>query len=482
MSEQTTYTELMEMVQFVDRFYGSGNITDKLKDMDLAGSNLKDQLYDFERSRRNFTVKFPNLSAKAEYTMVEKGKIKRPLMKRVWLEHNDKEAEIQDQVFNLSKNAMRQYFASRSGHTYSYAMWNSIRDFPDHEGYPVPLKFLMFDEVNRTRSRLPKIFREATFDFTNDKILENGDAKRVVCGIVGEDYPIAYSDYGLVNAVDNALNDVDIKTRYSHSSKNANGDVRFAWEFTDNQFVDDLGELDDYRRARGARIAKGDRGMGTGIDYYNNWSGQGTLDFGLYKIKYICINGQIIKSKAHIAWGMAHRSEKTFIQEIIDKLITMPKEIGKDFADKYSFQLPAQMTPNWYLDQGNTWTRLYQDMATALILRVINFNEKLQEKYSTVNEMIIIDWRNELAKTASAFGWSAKELQRVETVAVRDPTIRLDPQVKEADYSSVIDAITSTANYYNSVGNTRKSIQYQTIGGSLLNRAKPITKLVEITT
>lgn len=479
MSNEGTYTELTEMVEFVNRFYSSGDMNDKLKNMDLAGHTLKDQLFDFERSRRNFTVSFKNLNAKAEYTMVEKGKFKRPLMKRVWLEHNDKESEIEGQEFHLSKNAMRQYFASRSGHTYSYALWNSIRDFPDYQGEPIPLKFLMFDEVSRSRTKQAKIFREANFDFTNDKILENGDSKRVVCGIVGDDYPISYSDYGLVNAVDNSLNDAGIETRYSHSSKNANGDVRFAWEFTDDQFVDDLGSLKDYRSSRGARVDE--KGEGTGIDYYNNWSGQGTLDFSLYKIKYICTNGRILKDIKALASGMAHRSEGSFIQNIIDSLITMPEDISKEFADKYSFKLPAQMTPNWYLDEGKTWNRLYQDMATALILRVINFNEKLKEKFSSVNEMIVIDWRNELTKTANRYGWSAKELQRIETVAVRDPTIMLDPQTKEADYMSIIDSITSTANYYNSVGNTRKSIQYQTIGGQLLTNATPITKLATIT-
>lgn len=501
-----------DIEKFLVKHYSSSNSdVVRLDKLNNESKTLKDNLMDFELSRRNFHVPLNQINvvgtySKEKYTdyVKKNGKEIEVEKEREYLSDltlNWSNDEL-NKEFALTNGALDQWLRSRKDHFCSIAYWRTLTDPYIDGDMKIPLKVLLAQEVSKTHqgSDQFKIFREANFSFSHDRLF-NGTENKGLIAIVGKDYPTFYSDYKFVDAFDNVLHDIGINTKYGHYANNDRGDIRFSWHITDKELIKEIEYAADSGKGQSEQIQAirdirstvyKDNGLSTGLSYKNNYAGRGTLDFGLFSIIMVCSNGMISGWKRNLTTGIHHDSERIFVNDIIEKIIKLPKNI----EDKFDIKIPEIMNTAYYL---NHIDKLYEHMAKSSMLRVVNYSDKIAEMYSKATGLVLEDWRLELFKIVESNKKLGSDLmfRRLVTTAVNDPTIKLpkpkfeitgdkkiDHSVKKdnpSDYKSIVDTFTSLANYYDSIGSTAKSIELQMIGGKLLANAKPKTPYQVIT-
>lgn len=483
-----------EVSDFLNKHYSGNNDSSKrLEIINNTATGLKKDLLEFELSRKDYHIPLKEIEANGSYSTQLIGKTKKEYLSKLTL---DWKTEDLVKSFHLTNGSLDQWLKSRKDNYCSLAYWKSLNDPYYINDVRVPLKVILVEEVAKTRVKLNKIFREANFKFTNDKLFDNSD-NNVVVGIVGNNYPIFYSDYKFVDQIDNKLHDAGIGFKYGHSGKSTNGDIRFSWHFTDKELIQEMEkgldntvipQFQDLRSIRDIRVEKNNQ-HASGISYRNNYGGRGTLSVGLFSVRLVCTNGTIAGWNKQIYNGIEHRSQNEFVSNIINDIIKLPKEI----TDKYNFEAPKPQNTAYYLNHKD---KLYEHMAISTILSVLNQNERISKMYEKISNLILDDWRYELFKLAESYQMSSLMLDRLITIAVNDPTIklpkpkfeikndRIDHSIKKdnpAEFNVIIETVSALANYYDSVGNLKQSVELQMIGGRELANAKPRTPYQTIT-
>lgn len=197
MSLSSVYIASSDITEFLRQHYkGNASVTEKTNLVNSMAQGLKKDLLEHELSRKDYHVPLNQLKANGSMAIREIGTKIKHIENYLTNLSLDWKTEGLTKSFYLTHSAMDQWLKSRANSQPSYSYWKSIRDYPEYNGIKIPIKLMLVDEVAQTRPRLEKIFREANYKFTNNRINEKSDM--VVTGIVGADYPVFYSDYKLV--------------------------------------------------------------------------------------------------------------------------------------------------------------------------------------------------------------------------------------------------------------------------------------------
>ncbi len=194
-------------------------------------------------------------------------------------------------------------------------------------------------------------------------------------------------------------------------------------------------------------------------------------------MKLICSNGMKVRRNKSLIDSISHLTATSFYRGIVENIMSFDEQFIKRFEENttLTFDLPKAPPPSYY-EKSENLERIYEHIAKSVVYRVLAEQKEFDDKYRRASEMVLSDWRNELRAIQELYELSNESLKVLNATAINDQTIKLDPTIPKAEYSSLIDVFTSSANFFDST-NSKKSDEFQEIAGDLLQLAKPITKL-----
>lgn len=403
------------------------------------------------------------------------------------VEYANNELKIGTQL-QLTSNALNQICQSRTV-AIKGSYLNSLPMFMNEinergESVPVNIRQLLFNEIFSTRThKFHRIFREV-----EKSVFDDDTGGKIVCGVVGKNYPVDYSDYKQVNSISNHLNDMGVGFKYAQSSIDLNGDVTFTWQldeqFTKGNIENPTGAGLGLRIDRGVMMNTFDSNLpSTGIYYYNNFAGSGSLSFSQYSFQLICSNGMIGRMFSKLTEKIEHMTLNSFVRKLVHDVFNWKKEEIILFKQKtgFDYTLPDKAIDykNFLIGtNGTIKDELYDLIAKNVIFKSLLVGGDVRDKYLASTELILEDWKNELESIAYRKGLSKTAINELINVGINEPTIKLNIDTKPAEYTAIIDTFSSSANYYQSKGNNSRSFLYREIAGDLLARSKPITQII----
>lgn len=454
----TTPTELNSdvLTHLGDRQSGARNA----EGFQLEGQHHLDKLKQFDYTLTDWSVSWPDVEAirdNENYFFRWKGK----------------------KDFYATRSAIGQVLGSRAGGQVNLSTWDKMPHDYKFQDLDIPLRQVILQETFDSRTdKFKRKFREVDGSFLDDVPYGTDKDGKVVVGIVGSEYPVNFSDYRQVAAVNDVLNDLGIQHKYGHSHIRENGNIDFSWYFNNKELIDD--NVDNPLRQGRGGITSGNIAR-PGLSYRNNFAGRGSLGFSTYRYQQVCSNGMMGYGKNAIVYGVRHQTADSFVRNLIDNVFKFPEDMVKDFRGHtgLDFELPEPLPASYYID-GDNITKMYEHIAKAIVFRTLFESQTLKEKYRKASNLVLADWRHELLEIQHRFDISNDLFKKLQTVALNDPTIKLNLDTKEAEYSALPDIFTSTANFLFSAGSNNKAIEFQQIGGKLLSDLKPITPLLTV--
>jgi hypothetical protein len=356
---------------------------------------------------------------------------------------------------------------------------------PSGESYQLPIKMILLNELFSTRTKdFIRNFREV-----KKSVFGGSETERIVVGVVGRNYPLDYSDYKQVNSLSNHLNDLGVNFKFGQSSISENGDVKFSWRFDKENELTSFGDSQGsvLREARGiSRTVMDGNVPRNGIYYYNNFAGMGSLKFSHYSFQLICSNGMVGSRMAQITGDIEHMNLDNFVKKLSADVFNWSDTQVEKF-EKISgldFTLPRELNyKNYIVDGKRVKDQLYDLVSKNVIFKTFLVGNKVKQKYINTAQLILADWQKELEAICHVQKLSDKAINELKNVAMFEPTIKLNEETKEAEYTALIDTFSAAANYYENENRLQRATLYRETAGNLLSRASQdnvITSLLTI--
>lgn len=325
--------------------------------------------------------------------------------------------------FLLNDQAIGQLGARRSksayGKTYGYTIPEQYQTTDIHgEPVTVPLRALLLREAMLTRPKAKANFRQVYNPETGQMVTK---------GIVGENYPLDFSDVEVLDQIYKKATDLGLNPKPSHFNHYKSGAIRASFMFDTDDFV----------------FEHKDAKENFGVFFKNSRFGDDPAGGGSYVYTEICTNG-MMGWKSQYSFRINHTSRKSFIKNIISKLTQYRKsEEFALFSRDYGID-----EIGLYGDGSNyaTFDRIYPEIAIGLIFKSIQGSKFLKSKYQRAMEIVVKDWRKELEAQVKKHNLGTKKLPTLHDLAIQDPTLGM--YQKEGSLYDISGLLTSAGNLY----------------------------------